>query len=326
MTCQFYFIWGEEEYLIEREVEEIIKNVGKTTGDEPERVVVDAGELDTAGLAQTLEFTPLFALSRVVILRHPPWLGKGNRKTKKVDEICRTLNDCRENGGDGQTVVLTATEHISTSPVVKWLDGNAQVIHCQTPDRNYLRKWLEGEFSRHRTEINPAALNLLARSGLDMFYLENLVEKICLIVQERAVNEKDITEQLTLKQEINVFRLTDGLMNSDLAGSMDAYRQLLVQGNNPVYLLYMIVRQFFLLGQIKCCQESGFSSKQIAEITHQKEFAVRRIIGKCSDFTHEQIKTIMEMLLQTDIGFKTTGKNPELLMEMLIIGICSQNK
>lgn len=319
-----YYIWGEEEYLVEEEISRIVQQMADSAGDAPERVTVDADELDAAGLARALEFSPLFALNRVVIIRRPGWLEKSNRKSKKADDICRVLSDSLEQG-EGQVIIITALENNASNPVVKFLTKKAHVIHCPHPDNKQLSQWISDEFKRRRRKVNPAALTLLSRSGLDMFFLQNLIEKLCLTA-DHDITEKDVQQQITVKQDINVFKLIDTLMSRDLSGAMRAYEQLLVQGEHPIYLLYMIGRQFFLLAQVKCHREQGLMLKQIADIMGQKEFTVRKMMDKCDKFTHGELKEVFALLLETDISFKTSSKNPDIIMELLLTGICFTKK
>lgn len=317
-----YYIWGEEEYLVEQEVGKIIGQLQQTSGEELERVVVDADELDAMGLARALEFSPLFALNRVVIIRRPAWLGKSNRKNKKIDEVCQVLSDSWSQG-EGQTIIITAAERNATNPVVKLLEREARVIHCQTLDSKQLSRWISDEFARRQRRVTQPAIALLVKSGLDMYYLQNLIEKLGLIVSDRDITEKDVQEQFTLRQDINVFKLIDSLMSRDLVGAMNAYRQLLVQGEHQVFMLYMIIRQFSIMAQVKCHKDNGLTTKQTAAITSQKEFVVRKMWGKCSQFTQEEIKDMFALFLEADISFKTTGKSPGIVMELLITKICS---
>jgi DNA polymerase-3 subunit delta len=321
MADNVYYIWGEEEYLIDEEIRSIIQQFNNG---EAERVPVDADELDAAGLARALEYSPLFALNRVVIIKRPGFLEKSNRKTKKNDEIRQVLADALSQG-EGQIIIITALEHNASNPVVKWLEKTAKVINCQHPEQKQLAKWVSDQFEQRRRKINPAALALLTKSGLDMYYLQNLIDKLCLL-SDHDITEKEVQEQFSVKQDINVFKLIDTLMNRDIKAAMRAYNQLLVQGEHQIYLLYMVVRQFALLAQVKCYTEKGFTAGQIASRTAQKDFTVRRMMDKCSKFTHEEMQRLFTLLMEADINFKTTGKKPDTVMELLLTEICLNKK
>ncbi|MEN6460563.1 MAG: DNA polymerase III subunit delta [Syntrophomonas sp.] len=200
-----YFIWGEEEYLIDQEINKILFEVEQENGEEPEKISLDADELSTQELVQTIEFSPLFSTSRVVVIKKPYWLGKSGRKTKKMEEAWQVIKDYLNQTGTGQTLILTFPERNASNSLVKFLDKRAQVIPCKLPDSKFLTGWITDEFKQCRREINPAAVNLLARSGHNMYYLKNMIYKICLIVNNRTINEADISDQLNTKHEINIF-------------------------------------------------------------------------------------------------------------------------
>lgn len=315
-----YYIWGEEEYLVESELKNIVQQISIASGEEPEKVSVDADELDAFALAQVLEFSPLFAADRVVIIRRPGWLGKSYRKAKKIDDICRVLSDAIENN-DQQTIIITSIERNASNPVAKLLEKKAKVIHCQRPEGKQLSNWISHEFTRWHHTATPGAVSMLTKSGLDMFYLQSLIEKLCLMT-DNEVTDKEVQEQYTLKQDTNVFKLSDALINRDLRGAMKALDQLIVQGEHPVYLLYMLIRQFFLLAQVKYHCQNGLNASQIAGVTGQKEFAVRRMMDKSSRFTDGELRQAFKSLLEADVSFKTSSKNPDIIMELLLTDIC----
>jgi DNA polymerase III delta subunit len=66
--------------------------------------------------------------------------------------------------------------------------------------------------------------------------------------------------------------------------------------------------------------------KQIADTMGQKEFAIRKMMDKCNKFSHEELQKVFALLLETDISFKTSSKNPDIVMELLLSGICSGKK
>lgn len=319
-----YFIWGEEEYLIDQEINRILLEIEQQNGEEPEKISLDADELEAQGLAQTLEFSPLFSTSRVVVIKKPFWLAKSNRKMKKMEEAGQVIKDYLNQTGSGQTLILTFPERNASNSLVKFLDKRAQVINCKTPDSKYLANWITEEFKRCRREVNLAAVSLLAKSGQNMYYLKNTISKISLIVNNRVINETDVSDQLNTKHEINIFKLTDALLNRNLQSSLQAYNQLLTQGEHPILLLNMIARQFTILGKVKGYMEKGFSKKQIEEYTEQKEFVVRKMMEKCPSFSREDLRRLFYRFLETDYGFKTSGRDERILTELLIIDICAK--
>jgi DNA polymerase-3 subunit delta len=320
-----YYLWGEESYLIDREIQKIIAGVAQENGDEPEVVLVDADEMSAMELGQTLEFSPLFALCRVVIIKKPAWLGKSSRKVRKTEESLQVLQDYLGRDNHGQVLILTSAEYNASNPVAKFLNQQARVLNIKAPSPTELEGWCKDEISRRNMRVNPAALKRVINSGQDMYYLENLIEKLSLIVKpDSVVGVNEIEEQLDSKQAIKVFKLTDALLNRNLKASLAAFYQLQEQGEHHLMILHMITRQLLSLSKVKLYQEMGFSGGKIAELTSQKDFVVKKIMEKSSSFSRDEIRTLFKRLLETDTSFKSEAKDPRILMETLLVEICSK--
>lgn len=318
-----FYLWGEETLLIDEEIKRITNLVRKKSGEDPELLYIDADDLTPRELMETLEFSPLFSIQRIVIIKRPFWLGKSRRKTITAD-VQKVLNDYLQRENRGQTLIITANEANLTNPIVKVLNKNASVINCKAPGAQFLLKWIKKEVEVQNCSIKPAAAELLAKSGQDLYYLQNLIGKLCLIVKDRAINQGDVEEQLNNREEIKVFKLTDALLNRDIKGSLRAYYQLIAQGEHPLLSLRVITRQFMTLAKVKSYLEKGLNNNEIAGLIGQKEFAVKKMAGKSRNYGWAEIQTVFEQLLQTDLDLKSSGKSSDIIMETLLIELCSK--
>lgn len=319
-----YFIWGEEPFLIDAKINEIIAQLREQSGEEPELTYVDADELSPVELLETLEFNSLFALQRVLIIKRPSWLGKTKRKAARGSDIEKVFRDYLQSEHEGQVLIVTADEHNSSNALVKLLDKEAAVVNCKAASSQFLTNWINDEAAMRKCSIKPAAVNMLARSGQDMYYLQNLIEKICLAGNGQVINETDVEEELNSKDEIKIFKLTDALLARNPKSAFAAYYQLLVQGEHPIFFLYMIVRQFITLGKVKHYQEKGCNKLEIAEKTGLKEFNVRKMSEYARNFSWEEIQELFGRFLQADLSFKSTGQDEKIIMETLLVEICNK--
>lgn len=318
-----YFIWGDEPFLVDSEINRIVHEVRSRTGEEPELLYLDADDLSAAELQEILEFSPLFSLQRVIILKRPFWLQKGGHKKETAGQVCEILNNCLRRDNSGQTLILTSNEYNSGNPVVKLLAEEAEVIHCKALSKQKLLDWVEEELTSRSCSFEREVARLLAWSGKDMYYLENLIDKLCLTVKERPIGKKDIAEHLDSNNDIKIFKLTDALLNKDLKASFQAYHRLLIQGEQPGFFLYMIVRQLVSLAKVKYFLEKGLKKGEIADSTGMMEFLIGKMMKCCRLFTWKEIQELFAKLLQADIDFKTSGKDEKIIFETLIIEICS---
>jgi DNA polymerase-3 subunit delta len=318
-----YFIWGAEAFLIDRKIKEIHHLMEETSGEAVELLYLDADELSSQQLLEELDFSPLFSLQRMVVIKRPFWLGKSKRKTSRIEEILKVLEGYLQYQDSGQTLVITASEHNGSNAVVKMLDKKATVIECKPASPQYMANWIKDEFTARGFKINAGAVSLIVKSGQDMYYLYNLIEKLCLSSEDKSISEKDIKEQLSSRDEIKVFKLTDALMERNLKASYRSFYQLLEQGEHPVFMLYMIVRQFISLGKIKSYQENRIDPKEMARLTGMRDFAVKKLMRQSYNFNWDEIQRLFKQFLDADIRFKTSGQDDKTVMEGLIIEICT---
>jgi hypothetical protein len=147
MESQLYLIWGKEAYLIDQEIDRIIRQL-EEGGEEPEILSLDGDELTARELREQLEFSPLFSLHRVAIIKRPYWLGKAKKRGNKSEEYIKAVNDYLNGDGSGQTLIFTTQEMDKTNPLIKRLNKEARIIECNPPDKKFLGKWIMEQFKQ----------------------------------------------------------------------------------------------------------------------------------------------------------------------------------
>jgi DNA polymerase-3 subunit delta len=319
-----YYFWGDEPYLIDQNISNIIAQIQQENGEEPELLLLDGDETSSLGLGEILQSSSLFALNRVVVIKNPAWLSKSSRKAKKAEEIARILEDYLAHIPAGQTLIICASEHQATNPVAKLLSKQVQTVNVKALSPKLLGDWINDKCGPRGLSLEPAAVNLLANSGQDMYYLENLLEKISLLAHNGSIGPKDLIDELDSRQETSIFKLTDALLNRNLAASLESFQQLQEQGQPYLLMLHMITGQLLTMTKIKFYQEGGCSFNQIAEMSKQKEFVIRKMLEKSTRFSAQDIRVLFQKLLDLDLSIKSQSKDPRILMETLIVDFCSK--
>ncbi len=316
-------IYGQERYLIDKEIERVRAGLGRNCGAEPEVVFIDADELTPEQLLEQLDFSPLFALERVVVIRRPSWLGKPRRKAAKVEQLVDGLAAFLSEPIPGQVVIFTSDEDVSAHPLMKKLAKVLKKTACVRPDAKGMEAWLRDLAAGLNQPIAPQAVRLLANSGQDMYYLEQLMRKLSLQNGPATITEQDAAAELDQQPEISVFKLTDALLNRRTRDALMAYYKLLRQGGHPTFFLYMILRQYVLLGKVKDYSQQGLSQAEIAKKTGARDFAVRKMASSAARYSWEDLKRCFELFLEADTNLKQSGRDGKIVMEALIIAVCT---
>lgn len=319
-----YFLWGEESYLIDQEIKAIKQRMQDASGEEVELVMLEGDDLSPGQLRSNLEYASLFAGQRLVVVKRPPWLGKSRRKAAKADDFKQILQDYLEEAREGQVVIITAAEHDGSNGIVKLLDKKTAAMQFKTASPQYISKWATDTFKDRGCNAGADAVGMLARSGQDLYYLENLIEKLSLMHGKEKISAADVERELENKEEIKVFKLTDALLNRNMPASLAAYYQLREQGEHPLLFLFMIVRQFISLGKAKYYQEKGYSKGEIASATGMKDFTVQKMLRCARHFTWDELQELFALFLELDITMKSSSQDENILMESMIVEICGK--
>ena len=90
-------------------------------------------------------------------------------------------------------------------------------------------------------------------------------------------------------------------------------------------ILFLIVRQFQILMQVKPLAKKGYDRKTIAKRAGVPEFALKKNIDQARHFTLDQVLDAIRAGIQTEEDIKTGKLNDQLGVELLIV-TCSSEK
>jgi len=172
-------------------------------------------------------------------------------------------------------------------------------------------------------QISPAAIEELAAFvGNDLRLLDQEIEKLVVYVdQARPISEEDVRLLVSYVQEANIFEMVDALGQRDGQRAAQLLHQLLDEGEHPLALLGMIVRQFRIIIQVKELSERGLREQAIAARLRLHHFVVKKAMRQAMNFSMEQSEAIYRQLLETDVAIKTGQMDEVLALDMLVVGL-----
>lgn len=320
MAKNLFYLYGNDDYLLDKAAEELISEWLERLP-EAEVVRADSDHLGAGELQATLEFNPLFALSRIVVLRDPPWLDKSGRQSKKYEPVLQVFNAYLEYEPVEQIVLVRTREHFATNPVAAFLKKNAQATEVKKLSEAALEKWLKAEIQQRELPLPPLFIKKLLTLEQDMYYLRNLLDKLALLPPPLPPLT-ELEAMLDSRRESKVFKLTDALLKRDAKAGLEAHRELFQQGEPILKTLFMVNQQFTQMAKVKHFAEQGWSRGEIEKELNMKEFVVRKMSGAAAAFTWDEIEALYRRMLEMDVSLKSTGKDERMQMELLILEFC----
>jgi DNA polymerase-3 subunit delta len=276
-------------------------------------------------------------------------------ETGGEEEINRVL---QEGLPDGNCLVITAEVVDRRKKLFKTVSEKGVVLNFQQAKGRAGQKSRlfeeTKEFLRQRgVDIEPRALNTLAtKTGADLRTTMAELEKLIAYGEGKpSITERDVEEAVEKSGEASLFVVTASLVEKNLSGAVSAVRELLGQGIHPLAIVAMVVREYRLLLHAKALVMSGkiqgfdrgtdygrFQKvvqpllKELSsaggeggplELLLQHPYVVYNALRSSGNYSLDELVGILDCLTDVDLALKSSGQDPQLILERLAVRICN---
>ncbi len=258
---------------------------------------------------------------------------------------------------EGNCLILTAGAVDKRKKLYKTISEIGLILHFPSAKRETEKTELLSEAARdllseRGKSLSPGALSALAKkTGFDIQASMEELEKLMTYAGERGrIDENDIQALTGRKKEDSVFELTAALVERDPEKALLTLRNLLDQGAHHLMILTMIVREirFLLQGKIvlgsdvvssfrpgidyqrfqktiyPSIKEMGVGgAKKKGSLFGQHPYVIYNALQNSRRFSYDELVGYMNRLVDVDRALKTTGMKPRLVLEHLLINICT---
>ncbi|MCY3985578.1 MAG: DNA polymerase III subunit delta [Candidatus Dadabacteria bacterium] len=160
--------------------------------------------------------------------------------------------------------------------------------------------------------------------GEDMNLIRNELEKMSLYSDgKKAIGERELRTFMEKHSTENTFSLSTALSNRDLKTSLRVLRELELNREDPLSILYMIAWRFRQIFKVSQCLKEGLSDESVAKVIKTSRGAVYYLKKSVLNFRENELGRILEILEKTDYGIKNSSGEGYILLEKLLLGICS---
>lgn len=307
---QYYLLYGEESYLIKLYRDKLrLAIMGEADQMNFSRFAgksIDLNEVND--IAQTL---PFFCDNRLILIE-----DSGLFKTQS------DLADILMKAPSSTFFIFTEKEVDKRNKAYKLIYDRGTVSEMKTMDDNNLRLFVVSLLKPHNKMITQNVCDyLLDKTGTDMDNISNEIEKLINYTLDRdSITKEDIDTIVTTQITGKIFQMMDaiGLKQQDRALSL--YYDLLSVREKPANILYLIMRHFNILLQVKDLVSLGFSPSHIAENVGIPAFTVSKYISQARNFPVEQLQKSLKLTADTEEQIKSGRINDKIGVELMIIG------
>jgi DNA polymerase-3 subunit delta len=251
------------------------------------------GEAKVDDLIDASATLPMMAPRRVVLILEAEKLLIPKREGKAADEEQERLEKFLERPPSHATAVFVCGPLDLRRRSVKLLMKAAHVVDCGTiEDSADAERWVKTRAARIGAPLDAtAARALVARVGPDIARLRAAVDRLALYAMgQPAITVDDVRQAVPAGADVQEnFGIANAIQRNDAAEALHQLGLALDGGAVP----------FFIMGQIRVAAER---------------------------LPPPRLKSAIEAVFRTDLALKSSGGDPRVLLERLVVELCGASR
>jgi DNA polymerase-3 subunit delta len=251
------------------------------------------GETRVDTLIDAASMLPMMAPRRVIVVAEAEKLLVPKRESTAADQEQERLEAFIEAPPAHSTVVFVCRPLDPRRRVVKLLLKVAHVVDCGSVETEAdAQRWVKARAAREQVNLEPAAVTeLVARAGLDLVRLRGGFDRLLLYAMgQPAITVDDVRQAVAAGPEAQAdWGVANAIQRNDVRGALRELGLAFDGGDVAVKIL----------GQIRIAAE---------------KLPARRL------------GPAMDALFRTDIALKSSGGDPRILLERLVVEMCGENR
>ena len=248
------------------------------------------GESRVDDLIDSAATLPMMAPKRIVVVLEAERLLIPKREGKAADAELEKLEAFIQKPPSHASVVFVCGALDMRRRAVKLLVKHAHVVDCGTiSDVADAERWVKARAAQEKASIEPGAVRLLIdRAGLDIVRLRGGLERVILYAWGgTTITAEDVRQSVVAGPEAQEnFGIANAIDRADAGSALRELGLALDAGAVP----------FMLMGQIRWAAEKLPSSR---------------------------LRPAIEALFRTDLALKSSGGDPRILLERLVVELCA---
>ncbi|KAA3644293.1 MAG: DNA polymerase III subunit delta [Bacteroidetes bacterium] len=311
-----YFLFGEEEYFIDRISDYIEEHVLDSSEKEFNQTVLYGLETDVLSIVSAAKRYPMMAPYNVIIIKEA-------QNIKKWD----ALESYFKNPLDSTILVINHKfkKPDGRSKAIKAAKEHSVFFESKKLYEDKIVAWVEKFIQAKGYTIEPKATMLMVESiGLELTKLSNEIGKLSLNVKKGTLITPDIIEQnVGISKEYNVFELTDAISNRNILKANKIINHFGANEKSyplPLVLptIYRYFSQLLLFHTVK-----GADNRTKASVVGVNPYFLKSFEIGAKHYPVKKIARIISALRSADLQSKGVGSssssNLDILKELLFI-------
>ena len=307
---QIYLLYGAEAYLKKQYKERFIKAM-LPEGDTMNYSYYEGKNTDIKEVIDLAETLPFFAERRLIVFE-----DTGFFKSSGAD-----LADYISDMPATTYFIFIENEVDKRSKLYKAVKAKGHIVELNAQDENTLRKWVLGLVKKEGKQMEPSDVAyFLNKVGTDMENITKELEKlVCYCIDRPMITREDIDAVCVTQITSHIFEMVNAVANKDQRKALDLYYELLALKEPPMRILFLLIREYRILFQVRALLKQGYGKKEIASKAGLHPFAAGRYMDEAKRFRMRELRAVMEEGADIEQRVKTGLLTDHLAVELFLV-------
>ncbi|MBQ5559055.1 MAG: DNA polymerase III subunit delta [Lachnospiraceae bacterium] len=304
-----YLLFGKEDYLKITYRNKLRKTI-ISPDDSMNYSYFEGKDIDETAVISMAGTVPFFSERRLIVVENSGLFKRQNELSEFLSSLPETT-----------FLVFVEQEVDKRSKLYKAVQKSGTVVELNGLEKKDLKLWVATYLHQSQKKITEQnIMYMLNKTGADMQNLKNELDKLISYSASEDVITREMIDEICVAQtEGKIFEMIDaiGMRNQDRA--LQLYYDLLAVREKPMSILFLLIRHFNILIQLKELANEGAANGVIASKVGVPPFAVRKYIGQAKNFKNSEIRDCLEQCAEVEQQVKTGLLLDQIGVELLII-------
>jgi DNA polymerase-3 subunit delta len=310
----FYVFQGEDELTLRERLTDLRARLGDPIIADLNTTTLDGKTVSLGQIQNAAGSAPFLSERRLVIVENLFKTANGDALLDGLLAYLPTLPDWAR-----VIFVETPAKLPASHPLIRLANEHprGRVVNFDPPDN--LERWIMKRAARYEASVEPQAAHELAeRIHGDLRLADVELAKLATYVDgQRPIAPDDVALFTPYTAEANIFQMVDAFGHGDGRTAARLLHRLLDEGEEPLKIFGMIVRQYRLLILAREHLDSGLPEHQAADTLGLHSYVAQKAIEQSRAYRLDQLERVYRFLLATDLSIKTGEVDPTLALDLL---------
>lgn len=307
---QIYLLFGEEGYL-KRQYRDRLTRAMLPEGDTMNYACYEGKGIEIREVIDLAETMPFFAERRLIVFENSGLFKSGGTDLADyIKELPESTN-----------FVFVENEVDKRSKLYKAVKARGRAVELGFQDENTLKRWVAGLIRNENRQAGEQTIAyFLNKAGTDMENITKELEKLfCYTFGRDTITKEDVDAVCVAQITNHIFEMVDAVAQKKQKKALELYYDLLALKEPPMRILFLMIRQYRILLQVKGLLKAGYGRKEVASKAGLHPFVAGKYMDLAKRFPSGELRAIMEEGADLEQSVKTGRLTDHLAVELFLV-------